>query len=283
MKRIVIDPGHSDWDQGSTPCDINSGGIMEAEFNWRLSVAVADELVNGWVCEVHMTHPHNVSLAKAGALGEELHKRALMYEFYNADLLVSVHHDAGAPNARGGSLYVWTNQRDEDGGLVWAPALGNHKAPRSYAYAQKVYPKVKDALATFGVPWRGNIMCADFQVLRDCPGPCMLLECFFGTNAEDVAAARRPEFIPAIAKAFAEGIADALSMEVKAPAKDANAVSILIDGTVVECGARMEGGKTRVDVRPLLEAMGARLGWDANSKTLTVSTGHLPSWQTPRG
>lgn len=272
MKRIVLDPGHAGWDQGSTPVDIKSGGYMEAEFNWRLSTRLAEELVERYVCEVYKTHPYNTALSKNRDLDEELRLRADMFTVYNADLLVSTHHDAGPPSARGGSLYIHTDKRASDGGLAWLPALGNHKAPRSYKMAQVVRDHVKPALAGMGIPWRGDILCADFGILRYTPGPCMLLEAFFGTNEEDVAIARKPEFIPTLAKALAEGIALALDLPRKEKPLDPNAVTILVDGVVVECGAQIRrDGVVEVEVKPFAHALGARVSWDQKTRSVLVS------------
>lgn len=279
MKRIVIDPGHSGFDRGATPVDIDSGGYMEDEFNWRLSEATSEALIKGWVCEVHLTHPHGVALSKKRDLDEELRLRGSMLDFYHADLFVSLHHDAGPPEARGGSLYVWTNKRAEDGGLAWLPAVGNHKAMRSYPMALKVKDKVKPTLAALGIPWRGDVMCADFGVLRYANGPCMLIEALFGSNAEDIAIARKPEFFPALGKAIAEGIADALALPVKVAPKPDNAVTVFVDGAEVACDAVLVDGATVVKLRPLAEAMGGKVGWDGDKRAVLISTGHLPPWQ----
>jgi N-acetylmuramoyl-L-alanine amidase len=41
----------------------------------------------------------------------------------------------------------------------------------------------------------------------------------------------------------------------------ASALTVMVDGRQVEMGARLEDGKTRVDLRALAEALGAQVGW----------------------
>jgi N-acetylmuramoyl-L-alanine amidase len=274
-KVIVVDSGHGGWDVGSTACD----GMHEAVFNWKLSKELVEYLLANYACECHYTHEGDwTALSKTGNAGEELHRRADTGNMFNADLFVSIHHDAaGDSKARGGSLYIWTKKRvyngevtsdhpEYEGELAWLPAVGNHNAPKSYKLAVAVEPHVKGLLASFGIPWRG-LMCADFQVLHDFNGACMLLETFMGTSPADVAAARKPEFIPAMAKALGDGIAEALSLSKKV-FRDPNAVTVKVNGNVVECNAKLEGNATRSDVKPILESLGYTLDkWDGDTMT----------------
>ncbi len=204
LKKIVIDPGHGGWDAGAIAVD----GVPEKQFNLELGLALREELKR-YECVVLMTRESDMAVAPGseGNPAAELHARAEIANRVEADLLLSLHHDSSAsPQVRGASLYIWT---DREG---WLPAEGNHKAPRSYALARKFYPIAQEALAAFGIPWRGEIMCADFQVLRDAHLPAMLLECFDGASEEDVRIAREPEFVPALAAALARGIAEALEL-----------------------------------------------------------------------
>lgn len=222
-KVIVLDPGHSAWDPGAIAID----GLPEKVYNLALGLAVRDAL-SAYDCKVILTREADVALAEPGDLSAELSARANVANKAKADLFLSVHHDAGPPAARGGSLYVWTDKRKPDGSLTWLPADGNHRAPKSYALAKAFIPAVKAELSRYGIPWRGDVMCADFGVLRDCEGPSMLIETHFGSNEHDNWAARRPAFIGDMATAIAQGIAVALELgprvvvppaPVKAPAE----------------------------------------------------------------
>lgn len=217
-KVIVIDPGHSGWDPGAIAID----GRPEKDYTLHLSLAVRDQLLKRFDCTVLMTRETDVALAPPGQLAADLNARAMVANQAGADLFMSNHHDAGGPEARGASLYIHTNKRAKDGGLAWLPAIAedgrvNHEAPNSFRLAQTFLPPVKEELARYGIPWRDfggptGIACADFQVLRDAFGPCMLLETHFGTNEHDNWAARRPGFIVDLATAIATGIGGALSL-----------------------------------------------------------------------
>jgi len=243
---------------------------MEAVTNWHFAQALRAALAR-YDVNVLMTHEGaNTALAKPGDLAGELKARAAVANnvlplHTKADLLVSTHHDAaGNPEARGGSVYVWTSKGD------WLDAEANHTDPKSYPLALTIYPFVKDALATFGVPWRGTVMCSDFGILRNTVGPAILFELFFGTSPDDVAAARKVSFIPTVATALAEGIAQALGLAAKKPrAKDA--VTVLYKGVEVDCGGKLESGTTRVDLRAFAEATGKTVSYDERTRTVSVS------------
>ena len=202
MKTIVIDPGHGEWDSGATAVD----GLAEKHFNLELGLALRAALA-AYDCQVIMTRETDTALAQPGQLGAELQARADVANRAGADLLISLHHDwHSSVDARGGSLWIWTDKQG------WLPADGNHKAPRSYAIAERAYPHIRDGLAGLGVPWRGSIWCSNFGILRNTNGPAVLLECFMGSNTEDVAAARQPDFIPELVVSIAAGLADALEL-----------------------------------------------------------------------
>lgn len=211
MKTIVVDPGHGGWDSGAVAAD----GIQEKHFNLQLALAVRDALA-AYDCRVILTRTTDTALVAAGQLGAELRARANVANQHQADLLISLHHDStGSASVRGGSLWIWT---DKPG---WLGARGNHGAPRSHAVAQQVVKPIREALAALGVPWRAwddpdGIMCSNFQVLRDTNGRAILLEALMGSNPADVAAARRPEFIPQLAQAIAGAVAEALAIPPKA-------------------------------------------------------------------
>lgn len=276
MKTVAIDPGHGGKDPGS----INVEGGKEAVFAWQLADQLGKTLRANWQVQVVYTHQGADSSVTQGTQSEELQARAEVANKAEADLMVSLHHDAaGDPKARGASLWIWTDKLTPEGGLVWLPALEmgrqNHKDPTSFRVANLMLPHLKAALATFKVPWRGHIMCANFGVLRDCRGPAVLFEAFFGTNPEDHAASEHPDFIPRIAFALAQGIAEALRLpeQVKTPP---NAFTVLVDGVEVSCNAHLVGAKVECYVRELAEALGGRVGVDMEGRIINISSGHTP-------
>lgn len=231
MKVIAIDPGHGGWDSGAIAID----GVAEKVFNLELGLAL-EEALGRYDCRVVMTRRTDTALAPDGELGLELRARADVANREGAALLISLHHDsAGTPQARGGSLWIWTDKAG------WLPAEGNHKAPNSYRIALQVYPAIRECLAGFGIPWRGDVHCSNFGVLRNCNGPAILLECFFGSNATDLAAARRPEFIPALATSLADALAHALELPAVPPPEPADPPAPVWD-PAAEIAAALQAG-----------------------------------------
>lgn len=216
LKRIVIDPGHGGWDRGATPVDIDRGGYHEAVFNWRLSEALGSYLQETYQVEIRCTHEgDHTSLWPTNNLAAELAARCEVANSWPADLLLSLHHDStGNPDVRGGSLWIWMNQT---GPLRWYGAQGHHTDPKSYPIAAAIVGPVRDALARLGVPWRwwgdpAGIACSNFGILRNTRCPAILIEAFHGSNEEDCTAARRPTFIPGLARAIGDALAGAMDL-----------------------------------------------------------------------
>lgn len=277
-KTIVIDPGHGGNEPGARAVD----GQFEKAFNLELGLAVRAEL-QAYDVQVLMTREEDRSVAAPDAdLGVELWTRAQVANRAKADLFVSLHHDStGDPRARGGSLWIWTGKRNPRGGLAWLPALAgavaNHQAPKSYALAEVVQPIVAEDLAGLGVPWRGHIQCADFGVLRHTDGPAILIECFFGSSPDDVAAARQPEFVPRLARSIASALATALDLWT-APGWTLPVVKVVMpDGQEAwgelrdgQTWVKLPGTDSEIPIRPVAEAFGRRVRWENTPPTAFV-------------
>lgn len=206
-KVIVLDPGHDYDDPGSTQYD----GEHERDYTLPLARAVRDQLLARYDCQVLLTH-EGPGTVPGNNTDAELRGRAAVANQAGADLLVSLHHDAGPSTARGGSLWVWTSRG------MYLPGT-QHTAPRSYAYAQVMEPILRETLAEIGIPWRG-LLSADFGVLRYTNGPAVLIETHFGTNPEDDAIMDDPANVQRLATGIARAIATALDLPAKMPFTD---------------------------------------------------------------
>ncbi|MDQ7850931.1 MAG: N-acetylmuramoyl-L-alanine amidase [Armatimonadota bacterium] len=282
MKTVVLDPGHGGWDSGAVAID----GRPEKDFTLSLGLAVRDELVSGWECSVVMTRETDTALAPPDNLAAELRERARVANRARADLLVSLHHDnTGNPDVRGGSLWIWTSKRNpaDKSSLAWLPAAGNHTDPKTYPIAKVAVGIIRDTLAGLGVPWRSwgdpeGIACADFGVLRHTEAPAFLVECFHGSNRDDVAAARKPGFIPSLAHGIARAIAVALALPARALVWEAPMVKVILpDGREVWGTLRgdrtyvmLPGTDVEVPLRAVAEAMGCRVEWCSKPPTARV-------------
>ena len=280
MKCLVIDKGHEPLgDVGATQQDGEHEYVYTNALGDALKLALAPYEV-----EVIFTHQGGYGASK-GDLNDELQARAKVANDAKADLLLSLHHNAGPPTARGGEVYIHTKLRryngkvtrdypPGEGSLVWLIAVGNHDAPRSFAYARAVQPIIRDTLAALGISWRGSpeqIMCADFGILRYTDGPCLLLETHYGSNKQDDDIADSPEFIPRLAAGIAKSLVAALSLPERPKPKDPHAVTLLVEGVEVDCSARLEDGRTRANVKELAQAMGRNVTWNGATRTVSVS------------
>lgn len=273
MKTIVLDPGHGKRDPGRIAID----GLPEKVFNWQVCEALGTYLRERYLVKVIYTHEGpETSLSPTGDLADELRRRANKANGARADLLVSIHHDGfGNPEARGGSLWIWTKLLTPEGELRWLPAMGNHTDPKTHPIAAQMVGPIRDLLAAYGIPWRSlgdpdGVSCANFGVLSATSGPALLLECMFGTSPADVAAARKPEFIPDLARTIAEAIAKALGLEAKESIPAIPAGAILVNGVPLQLDARNEQGHTVGRLRAMAEALGGKVRWDAERRVMTV-------------
>jgi N-acetylmuramoyl-L-alanine amidase len=113
---IVVDPGHG----GQRYSKSYTGGtrgvdsrLTESELNLRVASELAKLLrENG--ATVYMTRQADHRLSKEGSSDkDELHARIDFFEHYNCHFFLSVHHNAGAPNATGHTC-LWKNNATDD-------------------------------------------------------------------------------------------------------------------------------------------------------------------------
>lgn len=171
--RIVLDPGHGGranrpgWKRGPT-------GLREAEVNLRVAEHLRDFL-EAVGAQVIMTRAADVYLDPDD--GKDLSARAAIANRWPADLLLSIHHNAGAdPNANYTSVYY-------------------HGAPDHNAVsiraARFIWEALNDALRLeqlldCGVVSDYTIFPdKGFRILRDARVPAILSEAAFHSNPEE--------------------------------------------------------------------------------------------------
>jgi N-acetylmuramoyl-L-alanine amidase len=290
LPLIVITGGHNRREVGSTQAD----GGREYQYTLPLSQDVRDALLAGWDCRVQLTRETDAPLTQGGDLGAELYARANMANTLGAAFYLTLHHDAGPAEARGGSLYIHSTLRSYRGqvtraypagagDLVWLDAAGhqpdgsvNHNAPKSYDMAQLGMPIVRECLAELGIPWRGGIQCADFAELRIPNCPCWLIETHFGSNPQDDAIMDQPGNRRQLARGIARAVASALKLKAKAPAPAPTPAPVasgighipvvLLNGTTVQGELRGQTtyipmGDQWLPVRPVATAVGATVDY----------------------
>ncbi|MCI8760788.1 MAG: hypothetical protein HFJ34_06750 [Clostridia bacterium] len=89
---IVLDPGHGDNDPGAV-----AGGIREADVNFKIAYYAKQELEQYEGVKVFLTRYNDCP---------SIYDRVEIAKRYQADLLVSLHINSGASNARGAAIWV---------------------------------------------------------------------------------------------------------------------------------------------------------------------------------
>ena len=174
---VVIDAGHGGHDNGA----MSPHGLPEKDANLRLAKAVRDELVK---------RGYKVVMTREDDTFVELYDRPKVAHRANADLFVSIHHNAPGyasnPFAiRSQSVYAWN-------------ALGERLAKAVNVRMAAVDPVLKN----------DGVLHANFAVTRNPEIPSCLVEADFITHPDGELAAWDASRRPAIAAAIADGIAD---------------------------------------------------------------------------
>ena len=174
---VALDAGHGGRDNGA----MSPHGLPEKDANLRLAKQVRDELVK---------RGYKVAMTREDDVFVELYDRPKAAHGANADLFVSIHHNAPGyasdPFAiRSQSVYAWN-------------PLGERLAKAINGRMAAADPLLKN----------DGVLHANFAVTRNPEIPSCLIEADFVTHPDgEVAiwdAARRP----AVAAAIANGIAD---------------------------------------------------------------------------
>jgi len=192
--RICLDPGHGgdahrpNYKRGPT-------GLREAEVNLRVALILKD-LLEASGATVIMTRTTDVCLHPEDE--EDLRLRAEVANASNSDLLLSIHHNAGPPEAN------YTS--------VWYHADVDH-SPASLDVARYVAVALMDELRLpdqLGVPVLSDQLIyprSGFRLLRLARVPAVLCESSFHSNPEEENRLRDPDYNRREARALFTGLA----------------------------------------------------------------------------
>ena len=174
---VVIDAGHGGRDTGA----MSPHALPEKDANLRLANAVRNELVK---------RGYKVVMTREDDTFVELYDRPKVAHRANADLFVSIHHNAPGyasnPFAiRSQSVYAWN-------------ALGERLAKAINARMAAADPLLEN----------DGVLHANFAVTRNPEIPSCLIEADFITHPDGECAAWDFSRRPVIAVAIADGIAD---------------------------------------------------------------------------
>ena len=173
---VVLDAGHGGRDTGA----LSPHGLPEKDANLRLAKAVRDELIKRGY-KVVMTREDDETI--------ELYDRPKVAHTANADLFVSIHHNAPGYAAdpfglRYQAVYAWNE-------------LGERLAKAINASLSAADPGLRNE----------GVLHANFAVTRNPEIPSCLIEADFITHPDGECAAWDASRRPRIATAIADGIA----------------------------------------------------------------------------
>ena len=174
---VVIDAGHGGHDAGA----LSPHALPEKDANLRLAKQVRDEL---------MRRGYRVVMTREDDVFVELYDRPKVAHKANADLFVSIHHNAPGyasdPFAiRSQSVYAWNG-------------IGEKLAKAINARMAAADPVLKN----------DGVLHANFAVTRNPEIPSVLIEADYVTHPDGELAAWDASRRPRIAAAIADGIAD---------------------------------------------------------------------------
>ncbi len=243
--RVMLDPGHGGFDPGA----VGPTGLREKDVTLAVCKILASKLVGA--CEVRLTR------AEDRALGEnenrDLAGRVALANNWPADVFISIHCNSGPPAAKGMEVFTSPGQGKSD---VIAEAI------------------VKAWEAAFpGAVVRKDLSDGDsdkearYYVLMNTKMPAVLVELAFISNPQEERLLKDPAWQDKAASAIAAGLARALGLKLTSPPSDK--VKIVVFGEPIAEGVLING-VSYAPVRALAEALGRRVRWDGNARTVYV-------------
>jgi len=217
MVTVLLDPGHGGTDGGA-----GTAPYLEKTRNLELALKVRDYLLSTFVVNVIMTRTTDktVSLSARTNLANQQH----------VDYFLSIHHNSGAPSARGYEDFTYINVNDTSTSDRIRAAIHTEVVNR--------------ILNKYGLPNRGKKK-ANFHVVRESTMPSALLEIGFVTNTSDQHLIANPAFYNDVAVAIGEGVGKGLNLTRKknpvvTPAPSTPAISPTRSFYRVQVGAYKE-------------------------------------------
>ncbi|WP_456289746.1 N-acetylmuramoyl-L-alanine amidase [Paenibacillus sp. AK002] len=241
MKKVRIDGGHGGKDPGAC-----GNGLQEKDLALTLSLEIKKQLERDYIgVQVELSRSSDVFL--------ELKERTDAANKADADLLVSIHCNAGG-GAGGFESFRYTNA-----------------STASRSLQNVLHTEIMTALKPFNVIDRGQ-KAANLHMCRESKMPAVLTENLFIDVAADAAKLKRQEVIDALIAGHVAGIAKYLGLKKKGSAATvSDKVNVIVNGKQIKDGKLMDG-VTYVPLRAVGEALGAKIGWDNKTKIATVIT-----------
>jgi len=214
MVNIYIDPGHGGSDSGAV-----GNGFKEADLALKIGLELRRILLDEY-------QGVNVRMSRTGNTYPTLTQRANDANRWGANYFISIHLNAASAAAKGFETYIY------NGGVDSATnALHN-------AIHNAVYNRIKNDLGY--TPDRGKKR-ANFAVLRQTTMPAILTENLFINSTHDGQLIRKSNYVSAIARGHADGLAQLLGLKKKTVANPSPSPSGGAGTYVVQAGDTLWG------------------------------------------
>ena len=195
--QVVIDPGHGgEVDTGA----VGANGLMEKHLNLDVSQALqADLIVRGI----------DVVLTRTADYASRLGVRAGLADQVNADLLISVHHNAPTPGpspSPGTEVFIQSTSEDSRrlGGLVWGRVMA------ALSDFEVEWTAAPDAGVLTVLSTRGNDA---YGMIRSPRTVSVLAELGYISNPAEAELFATSEYVEAVSDALADAIENYLTTE----------------------------------------------------------------------
>ena len=250
--KVYIDLGHGEKKKnGIKDPGAVSGKFVEHDMNVVYGTALAERLrEHGYNVK---TEPGNLSITASAQTANS----------FGADLLISCHMNAGGGD-RGEVIY---SIRQGSKKLADAIVIGLKNAGQTVV---KTYTRMNDT---------GS---ADYYgILRIAKMPAVIIEPFFIDNVVDRQIGDTTEELKGIGVYIADAIASVYGSNLKGSENmlinvkaqvDLPEVPVRVNGNIIGKGVIIED-ITYMPVRAIAEALGAKVDWDANTRTVLISKG----------
>lgn len=119
-KLIVLDPGHGGWSSGAVPTTVSGTKLpeyREAVLNMEIVQKIKDKLDS--------LGGYTTVLTREGDTYKTLEERAQIANDLNADMFISIHHDAFSPSSTGTSTYYSDYKPGVDTDDIYVKAVDN--------------------------------------------------------------------------------------------------------------------------------------------------------------
>lgn len=285
-KVIMLDPGHGGWETGAVA---RTNGLKEKDVNLDVALKLR-ALLAAQDARVLMTrdadrHAMPPEL-EAGVAGDrvraDLNWRTRLANANKVDLYLSVHSNSGSADAQGTQTYYSSDSLNADraralAGLVQAGLLQALGRPDGKVYDEIFYvvkfteaPAALAELAYLSNPEEARLLAADAFRQQAAAGLARAVGRFFR---------ERPDWqglASAQASLAANPYRKALYEDYLTLAANADLVQDLdtyVNGKKASFDVRpvIRDNRTLVPIRAIAEALGATVGWDEKTQTVTIT------------